>query len=116
MESRRVVRSRNRRIGMLAAVAMLFGLAGHARAQDIGDPAAGRRLAETWCSSCHVIGRDVQQGASTGAPPFPAVAAMPSMTPMALRVFLQTPHSRMPDLHLSRQEIDDLSAYIFSLR
>jgi len=40
---------------------------------------------------------------------------MKSMTPMALRVFLQAPHSRMPNLHLTQQEIDDLSAYIFSL-
>ena len=35
---------------------------------------------------------------------------------MALDVFLQTPHHRMPDLHLSRTEIDDVSAYILSLR
>jgi hypothetical protein len=33
-----------------------------------------------------------------------------------LRVFLQTPHDRMPDLHLSREEIDDLIAYILSMR
>lgn len=87
-----------------------------ATAQEIGDPATGRRLAETWCSSCHVIGPDIQRGTSYGAPTFTAIARTTAMTPMALRVFLQTPHSRMPDLHLSRQEIDDVSAYIFSLK
>jgi len=87
-----------------------------AMAQDVGDPATGRRLAETWCSSCHVIGPDIQRGTSYGAPTFTAIARTTAMTPMALRVFLQTPHSRMPDLHLSRQEIDDVSAYIFSLK
>jgi hypothetical protein len=29
---------------------------------------------------------------------------------------LQTPHARMPDLHLTRDEVDDLIAYILSLR
>jgi hypothetical protein len=41
---------------------------------------------------------------------------MNDVTPMGLRVFLQTPHSRMPDLHLTRAEADDLIAYIVSLR
>jgi hypothetical protein len=53
---------------------------------------------------------------STGAPSFSAIAHMNDVTPMGLRVFLQTPHSRMPDLHLTRAEADDLIAYIVSLR
>jgi hypothetical protein len=35
---------------------------------------------------------------------------------MGLRAFLQTPHDRMPDLHLTRNEIDDVAAYILSLK
>ena len=57
-----------------------------------------------------------QAGASTGVPTFTAIASMPSTTPIALRVYLQTPHARMPDLHLSRDETDNLIAYILSLR
>jgi hypothetical protein len=34
----------------------------------------------------------------------------------SLRAFLQTPHARMPDLHLTREEVDDLASYILSLR
>jgi hypothetical protein len=30
---------------------------------------------------------------------------MKDVSPMSLNVFLQTPHHRMPDLHLSRQEM-----------
>jgi hypothetical protein len=41
---------------------------------------------------------------------------MKSTTPLGLRVFLQTPHGRMPDLHLTRDEVDNLIAYILSLR
>jgi len=77
---------------------------------------AGRRLAETWCSNCHVVSAEQHRGASTGAPTFTAIADMKSTTPMGLRVFLQTPHSAMPDLHLTRNETDDLIAYIMSLR
>lgn len=87
-----------------------------ARAEEYGDPAEGHRLAQQWCSNCHVIERSAQSGASNGAPSFAAIAGMKAMTPMALHVFLQTPHDRMPDLHLTRNEIDDLIAYITSLR
>jgi hypothetical protein len=41
---------------------------------------------------------------------------MKSTTPMALRAFFQTPHNRMPDLHMSGEEIDNITAYILSLR
>ncbi len=87
-----------------------------ANAQEVGDVAAGHRLAETWCSSCHVTGPAPTQGVSNGVPTFAAVARMPSTTVLSLRAFLQTPHAQMPDLHLSRDEIDDLASYILSLR
>ena len=41
---------------------------------------------------------------------------MKSTTRLSLRVFLQTPHDRMPNLQLNRDEIDNVSAYILSLR
>ena len=100
----------------LTLPAALLAIALPATAQEIGDTAAGRQLAETWCSTCHVVGPSVTRGASNGAPPFAAVAQMKSTTPMSLHAFLQTPHARMPDLHLTRDQIDDLSAYILSLR
>ena len=99
----------------LTAVAILAA-SSFPLAQEIGDVVAGKRLAETWCSSCHVVAPSAQAGASTGVPTFTAVASMPSTTPIALRVYLQTPHARMPDLHLSRDETDNLIAYILSLR
>ena len=88
----------------------------HADAQQIGDIAAGRRLAETWCSSCHLVGASPGGAVSNGAPTFVGIANMKSTTIVALRVFLQTPHAQMPDLHLSRDEIDDLAGFILSLR
>jgi mono/diheme cytochrome c family protein len=87
-----------------------------ADAQEFGDTAAGRRLAETWCSSCHLIGASPGGAVSNGAPTFMAIAGLKSTTVLSLRAFLQTPHAQMPDLHLSRDEIDDLAGYILSLR
>ena len=95
---------------------LLVGSFSRLAAQDIGDAAAGQQLAETWCNTCHVVTSTPQRGASTGAPTFSAIARMPSTTPLSLRAFLQTPHSGMPDLHLSRDEIDNLAAYLLSLR
>jgi mono/diheme cytochrome c family protein len=101
---------------LAVAVGLAALTAAPAAAQPEGDPQAGRRLAETWCSNCHVIGPDAPGPASDAVPTFPGVARMPSTTPMSLRVFLQTPHSRMPNLQLSRAETDDVIAYILSLR
>jgi mono/diheme cytochrome c family protein len=107
---------------MRRRLAVVLGLAGAlvapvaARAQQEGDRAAGRRLAEAWCSGCHVIGPGASGPASDAVPSFPAVARMPSTTGMSLRAFLLTPHSRMPDIQMSREQIDDITAYILSLR
>ena len=82
-----------------------------AAAQDV---ATGRQIAKRWCSSCHEIGKaPVQNDVS---PPFMAVARMPSTTTISLNAFLSTPHHRMPDYSLTRQEIADVSAYILSLK
>ena len=78
--------------------------------------AAGRAVAEGWCANCHVVGPEAGGHASDAAPPFAAVARMPSATEMSLRAFLRTPHARMPDYRLSQAELDGVVAYILSLR
>jgi cytochrome c len=85
-------------------------------AQYMPDAAAGRSLAEKWCTSCHVVSPTQDRATSTGAPPFATIADMKSTTAIALQAFLQTPHWRMPDLHLTRDEIADITAYILSMR
>jgi mono/diheme cytochrome c family protein len=82
-----------------------------ALAQPLGDPAAGERLAAASCAQCH--GAD---GAHPAAPALAAIAAMPSTTEASLSAFLQTPHAKMPNLIFSGAELNDLIAYILSLR
>ncbi|MGL5116289.1 MAG: c-type cytochrome, partial [Beijerinckiaceae bacterium] len=87
---------------------------GQGDAQPLGDAIAGREIAATWCAGCHRISaqdRDVNRI----PPDFGAIARMPSMTALALRVFLQTPHGNMPRYQFSPKEIDDIISYMLSL-
>lgn len=82
------------------------------------DPARGKRLAERWCASCHLVSAE-QKSASADAPSFAALANTPGRTEDGIADFLTLPgttHKRMPDLSLSRVEIDDIAAYIASLK
>jgi mono/diheme cytochrome c family protein len=97
------------------AVFALLGSANLCAEELLGDPAAGRRLAEDVCSACHVVAPGGESTSDIGAPAFPDLAKEPRVTALSLRVFLQTPHDRMPDLQLSRNEADDVIAYILSL-
>jgi mono/diheme cytochrome c family protein len=100
------------------AAAILAGTTGvgAAQAQQVGDVAAGRKLAGEWCSSCHVVEPGATRGGTDSAPPFATLAADPRTTEFRLRAFLMTPHRNMPDFRLSRSETDDLVGYILSLR
>ena len=49
-------------------------------------------------------------------PPFHAIANNPVNTLDGLRAFLMDPHGRMPKIHISRADIDDIIAYLSSLK
>jgi mono/diheme cytochrome c family protein len=98
---------RNALIGLLAVV----GAAGIARA----DPKEGGRLARQWCSGCHIVAANQSGAVPQGPPSFPSLARS-GVTVAQLRAFLSHPHGPMPDLALTRVEIDNLIDYIESLR
>jgi len=90
-------------------LAALFVFAAAVDARAAGGSIAGKDLAITWCSSCHLVG-----GTNRGddkAPPFAAMARAAG-SPERLRAFLVEPHGDMPPLGLGTQEIEDLIAYI----
>ena|SRR5665213_1224254 len=94
-------------------VAAALVAAGAARAQDTAN---GQRIAQVTCSNCHLVDPQNRKAGSEAAPTFSSIARMASTTEMSLAVFLSTTHGRMPDLILSGTEIQDVSAYILSLR
>ena len=77
------------------------------------DAFKGEALAKRWCATCHIVASDQQRG-TTQAPPFSAVANRPDFNERTLAYFLLTPHPRMPDMNLTRNEAADLAAYVKS--
>ena len=101
------------RIATVLVITGTFLTAGVVRAQDI---AAGQEVARVWCSGCHYVGGRQPKAGIGAAPPFSSIAQMNSTTTMSIAAFLSTPHERMPNYTLSQKEIQDVSAYIISLR
>jgi mono/diheme cytochrome c family protein len=93
-------------LGMALPGAMAQG-SGALQAERV---AYGRVVAENWCANCHLVGPRQTAAPGDAAPPFATVARMASTTEMALRAFLRTPHSRMPDFRLSNAELDGVVA------
>lgn len=85
-------------------------------AQSTGDPRAGRAFAEEVCADCHAVAAKPEVMAADGPRSFIEISRDPQFTETALRVFLRTPHDRMPDYLLSREQTDDIVAYFQSLR
>lgn len=92
----------------LAASAALFAAPVFA-----GDAQKGAVIAKRWCASCHVVSSE-QTTAVADAPSFLDIA---KRRPDKKHIgnFLIDPHPPMPDMHLSRREIDDITSYIRSL-
>ncbi len=77
------------------------------------DAEHGETIARRWCAACHVVSSD-QQNASADVPSFFDIAKRKSGED--LKAFLTDPHPKMPDMSLTRDEINDLVAYIGTLR
>ncbi|MCG8692185.1 MAG: cytochrome c [Minwuiales bacterium] len=96
----------------LAAGLCLSAATAWAQADPVGD---GKRIAQKWCVNCHIVEAGSNRGGDT-APPFMRIANDPETTPERLRGFLVDPHPLMPNLDLTRQEIDAIIAYMQSLK
>ncbi len=78
-----------------------------------GDAAAGKRLAQQSCSSCHQV--EASATARDTAPPFPAIATKSGKDLGWVRAWLSNPHPPMQGIDLTRQQTDDIVAYLQSL-
>jgi mono/diheme cytochrome c family protein len=104
----------------IAAAAVLcaaaFGIfaTGAARPALAADASNGKRVAELWCSACHVVTVNQRQ-ANADAPPFEEIAKRPNFSEPGLVTFLLDPHAKMPNMNLTRIEANDIAAYIGTL-
>lgn len=88
-------------VAALFTLLLLVATDDQARAADTGDAVLGRALAERWCTSCHTAG-------SRGSDVAPPLAQL-------LRGWLAVPHPPMRGIELSRQQIEDIIAYLRAL-
>ncbi|HYD70421.1 cytochrome c [Azospirillum sp.] len=98
----------------LAAAALLLATpllaAVPAAPAGAADAQNGRAIAERWCAACHVVAEG--RSGSDAAPPLPQIARNRAADQRWLRAWLTDPHPPMPNLNLSRSDIDDVVAYL----
>jgi mono/diheme cytochrome c family protein len=75
----------------------------------------GFRLAQRWCASCHVVSSTQGRG-SDATPSFVSLAKRANFNAEKLAFFLLDPHPKMPNMSLTRDEAEDIAAYIGTLR
>lgn len=105
-------------IRVLLPTALFASLAAFAAplAAQPADPVAGKATAERWCAQCHVVG-PAQAKATDTAPPFRLIARKPQwQDEKKLIEHLARPHPVMPNFSLTHAEVEDLMAYIATLR
>jgi mono/diheme cytochrome c family protein len=72
-------------------------------------------MAERWCSACHLVSPSQTQ-ANADVPTFASIARKLPANADVLSAFIANPHPPMPNLSLSRQDIQDLLAYVATLK
>jgi mono/diheme cytochrome c family protein len=107
-----------RRGGRLIALSLAAAVviaAPPAWSAEVGDPAIGKLLAQTWCGACHAIS-GAQRRSGDVAPPFAALVNAPGgRSDARLRGWLHDPHPPMQGITLSRQQVEDIVAYLHGL-
>lgn len=99
---------------MIAATVGVL-VCGSAWAQQRDRSGEGQPLVATVCAACHRISPDARDG-GRHPPDLGAIAEIPSLTELSLRVFLQTPHGQMPRYQFSSDELDEIIKYVMSLK
>jgi len=75
-----------------------------------GDAAQGEKLVRQWCSNCHVD--DEAARGTDAAPSFTMLAKENEQTPGWVAAWLADPHPPMPNLNLSKPDIENIQAYL----
>ena len=109
---------RNQRMLSIAAAAALLATATVVTcAQTRASATRGKDLAEQACAGCHAItSNEVRTIQGTVVPSFSTIASGPHGTTERLKSLITTPPHLMPAIPLTLNEIDDLAAFISSLK
>jgi len=105
------------RIVFIVASLSLFG-AGASLAGVVPtapDPEHGKQLAEKLCSNCHLVD-STQEHIDADVPSFHEIANMKGQTAGAIMGKIIIPKHPMPVIPLTKSELQDLAAYIMTLK
>ena len=95
---------------MFAAATAAALMASTAIAADADN---GGQLAKRWCAFCHVVAEG-QRAGNPDVPTFASIGKQPDYDVQKIANFLMSPHPKMPNMSLTRNEAADLAAYIKS--
>jgi mono/diheme cytochrome c family protein len=97
----------------LALTAPTVSLAGPVTSAP--DPAYGKVLAERLCSNCHLVS-SAQEQVNVDVPSFHEIGNLQSQTEGSIMAKIVMPKHSMPVIPITKSELEDLAAYIMSLR
>ena len=103
-----------RRVSIIPRLALVGAICLAGGSAMAGDPREGADLAKRWCTSCHATGNSA--AARDIGPSFVTIANDPDRTDDRLRAWLVDPHPPMPNPGLTRLEIENVIAYLASMR
>jgi mono/diheme cytochrome c family protein len=95
---------------------VLSAWASLAAAQVPQETRQGLVVARRVCSECHNVENRVAPSPNARAPTFRAIANTPGMLDAALYGAVRTPHGGMPVLLPEARDVDNVTAYLRSLR
>jgi len=82
---------------------------------SLPDPERGKDLAQRLCSNCHLVSGE-QEHAVADVPSFHEIANMEGQTAGAIMGKIIIPKHPMPVIPITKAELNDLAAYIMSLK
>ena len=97
-------------------IAATIWAVGGAQAQEAGSVAQGLKFARLQCSQCHIVVKEAGRSTNPDAPTFAAIAGTKGLTGAALIAMLQTAHRSMPNVVIKGDDINNITAYILSLK
>jgi len=101
---------------LTCALLMLIAASPAAHGVETGNPARGLAYARQNCAECHAVEPTDTMGPFSDLPTFREIANTPGMSELALISFFQTPHPTMPDFVVTGGDVQDLIAYLATLK
>lgn len=103
---------------VFVAVFVVFAASIEVEAKELPlpSPVKGLELAQKFCTGCHVVESSASTTVPAGVPTFRGIANRPGQTGQHIKDVLIQPHPPMPDIHLSAPEIQNIIAYLETLR